>query len=326
MLPHVDFARAQALGRQLSDLARELGPEFEQAWQGFRLEMPNDGGCPPAFGNRDAVDEEWLKQLLAQAAECGLGQFELRHTLLLPQDGPAPETREQYVRDLADSIRWGRWEALGVFQMPVDLPASMSAHRERLMDEHGAAVLRARARYPTVGYQWIRDSVKRLEKALQEISTRAEAVMEYKLARLNPAEMEPDDRIRRAALAVRLGKEVEKWCTAAEEPLAYLHQRAALVWLLWTECHGCGPARPFLEKRLQGIIEQAGEIYTADGADALRLLYEDLRRPPWGGLEGLLGGEPDSPSHSGGGMTGYGRRSAYPRKNPKQPLRNLAAR
>ena len=293
VLRHVDFARAQALGRQLSELAREIGPEFEQAWQGFRLEMPNDGGHPPAFGSRDAVDEEWLKQLLAQAVERGLGQFELRRTSLLPQGGPAPETREQYVRDLADSIRWDCWEALGIFQMPVDLPASMSTHREKLMDERGAAVLRARTRYPTVGHRWIRDSVKQLEKALQEISTQAEAVMEYELARLDPAEMEPDDRIRWAALAVRLGTEVEKWCTAAEEPLAYLYQRAALVWLLWTECRGWGPARPFLEKRLQEIIEQAGEIYTADAADALRLLYDDLHQPPWGGLEGLLGGEAD---------------------------------
>jgi hypothetical protein len=46
---HVDFARAQALGRQLRDLAQELGPEFEQAWEGFHLEVPHDGGHPPTF-------------------------------------------------------------------------------------------------------------------------------------------------------------------------------------------------------------------------------------------------------------------------------------
>ena len=301
VLRHVDFTRAQALHGQLTDLARELGPEFEQAWRGFRLEMPNDGGHPPAFGSRDTVDEEQLEQLLAQAEERDIGQFELRRTSLLPQDGPAPETREQYVLDLADSIRWDNWEALGIFRMPVELPASMAAHRERLMDEHGAAVLRARARFPTVGHRWIRDSVEQLEKALQEVSTRAEAVMEYELGRLDPADVEPNECIPWAALAVRLGTGVEKWYAAAEEPLAYLYQRAALVWLLWTECRGWRPARPFLEKRLQEIIEEAGEVYTADGADALQLLYDDLRRPPWGGLEGLLGGESDSPSHAGEG-------------------------
>ncbi len=302
VLRHVDFARAQALGRQLGDLARELGPEFERAWGGFRLEMPNDGDYPPAFGNRDAaVDEDPLKQLLTQATERGLGQFELRHTSLLPQSGPAPETREQYVRDLADSIRWGRWEALGIFQMPVELPDLMAAHREQLMDERGAAVLRARARFPTVGQRWIRDSVERLEKVLQEVSARTEAVMEYELARLHPADVEPDDYIRWAALAVRLGTEVEKWCTAAEEPLPYLYQRAALVWLLWTECHGRRPARLFLEKQLEKIIEEAGEIYTADGVAALQLLYDDLRRPPWKGLQALLTEEAQGSSSDQGG-------------------------
>ena len=294
VLRHVDFARAQALGRQLGDLARELGPEFERAWQGFRLEMPNDGGYPPAFGNRDDVDEGPLKQHLAQAAERGFGRFELRRTLLLPQGGPAPETREQYVRDLADSICGAAWDELGVFQHPVPQPEAMAVHRQQLVDERGAAVLRARARYPTVGHLWIQDSVKRLEKSLQEVSARADAVMEYDLARLDPSEAKANERIRWAALAARLGKEIEKWWTAAEEPLAYLYQRAALGWLLWTECRGWGPARPFLEKQLGAMVEQAGKIYTADGTEALRLLYDDLRRPPWGVLEGLLAGEADN--------------------------------
>ncbi|MCJ7682870.1 MAG: hypothetical protein MUO68_01100, partial [Desulfobacteraceae bacterium] len=50
VLRHIDFFQAQALGRQLNDLAQELGPEYEQAWEGFCLETPNDGGHPPSFG------------------------------------------------------------------------------------------------------------------------------------------------------------------------------------------------------------------------------------------------------------------------------------
>ncbi|MBT9170934.1 MAG: hypothetical protein DDT18_01290 [Actinobacteria bacterium] len=297
VLRQIDFPRAQALHGQLSNLARELGPECEEVWRGFRLEMANDGGHPPAFGKRAAasrtsgVEEEHLKQLLAQAAERGLGQFELRKTVLLPQDGPAPETREQYVRDLADSIRWATWEELGIFQSPVELPEAMAAHRHQLIDEYTGDVLRARACFPAVGHLWIRDSLKQLEQALEEVNTRAEAVMSYELARLDPAEVGPTERIHWAALAARLGKEVEKWCLAAEESLAYIYQRAALVWLLWTECRGWGPARPFLEKCLQTLIEEAKTIYTADGLAALRLLYDDLRRPPWGELDSLLAEE-----------------------------------
>lgn len=281
VLRQIDFDRAKALYGQLAELACELGPEFEEAWRGFRLEVPSDGGRPPTFGSRDDVDEGRLTQLLAQAGQRGLGRFELRHTLLLPQGGPEPETREQYVHDLADGIRWAAWDELGSSQSLVELPDSMADHRRRLIDEYGAAVLRARARFPAVGHLWVRDSVQQLEKALQEVNTRAEAVMAYELARLDPADMEPNERIRWAALAVRLGKEVEKWCLAAEEPLAYLYQRAALAYLLWDECRGWGLARPFLEKRLQAFIEQAETIYTADGRTALQRLYDDRHRSPW---------------------------------------------
>jgi hypothetical protein len=284
VLRQIDFVRAQELCAQLCDLARQLGPEFEKAWQGFRLETPNEIGYRPlTFGNRAAVDEERLGELLAQAKR-DIGQFELSHTLLLPQDGPAPETREQYVHDLADGICWASWDELGIFRHPVELPEAMAAHRQKLMEEYAGEALRARAHLPTVGHRWIRDSVERLEKALQEVSTRAEAVMAYELARLDPAEVEPNERLRWAILATRLGKEIEKWYAAVEEPLAYIYQRAALAWLLWTECRGFGPARPLLEKRLQALIEQAEAVYTGDGVAALRLIYDELCQPPWEGL------------------------------------------
>lgn len=290
VMRRIDFARARALHGRLSQLAQELGPEFEEAWQGFRLEVPNDGGAPPTFGKRDFAGEETLQKFLDQATERGLGQFELRHTSLLPQGGPAPETREQYVRDLADSIRWSYRGELGITQRPVPLPASMADHRQRLMDEHVAPTLRARAKYPTAGHRWVRDSVKQLEKALQEVNVRSKSVIGYELTRLEPAGVEPDERLRWAALSVRLGQEVEKWCRPAEESLAYIYQRAALIWLLWSECNGWGPARSFLEKRLQALIEAAETTYTADGVEALRLLDEEMHRRPWDNLGGLLAG------------------------------------
>lgn len=288
VMRQIDFARARALHGQLSRLAQELGPEFEAAWQGFRLEVPNDGGSPPTFGKRDFAGEETLQQFLDQATEQSLGRFELRETMLLPQGGPAPETREQYVRDLADNIRWSSWEELGVFRSPVPLPATMADHRQRLMDEHVAPTLRARANYPTLGHRWVRDSVKQLEKALQEVNTRSESVISYELTRLEPAEVELREQVRWAVLSVRLGKEVEKWCRPAEESLAYIYQRAALIWLLWTECHGWGPARSYLEGRLGALIEEAETTYTADGVDALQLLDEEMHRRPWDNLGGLL--------------------------------------
>ena len=253
-LRHVDFYRALTLKQQLSDLALECGPEFQQAWQGFGLEVPNDGGWPPSFGNRETLGEETergdvLRDLLTRAEARGLGAFKLRMTTLLPQDGPAPETREQYIRDLADGIRSAEWEELGLFRFPVELPASIALHRQRLVEELGGAVLHARAHHPQVGHRWVEDSLARLRKVLEEINTRSEAVMAYELDRLDPADVQAVDRIHWAAVAVRLGHGVEKWFQAAVEPLAYLYQKAALISLLWTECRGFGRARPFLEER-----------------------------------------------------------------------------
>ncbi|MBM3128512.1 MAG: hypothetical protein FJ009_07785 [Chloroflexi bacterium] len=280
ILRQVNFARAEKLQYELRDLARELGTEFEQAWRGFRIEVPNDSGRPLSFGNREMVDEARVQQLLTHAAERGIGKFEMRDTLLLPQDGPAPETRGQYVRDLADSIRYEYLDDLHLLSRPTDLPDAMAAHRQNLMDEHVADVLRARARDANVGHRWIQTSVGQLQKALEEVDTRAEAVMLYELTRLNPAEVEPEERTRWAMLAARLGKEVEKWLDAAEEPLTFLYQRFALACLAWNECQGMGPARPILEKRLRALIEQAKEIYTADAVDALKLAFKDLHQSP----------------------------------------------
>jgi hypothetical protein len=283
VLRNLDFDRARALQSQLGHLASELGPEIEAAWHGFRLEQPNDGGWPPSFGNREGMkqDEKPLKALLHGAAERNLGSFELRWTMLLPQGGPNPETRDQYISDLADGIRYDGWEALGISRMPTDLPDAMVAHRERLMDEHASGALRGRARFPDVGHRWVRDSIEQLRKVLEEVDTRAEAVMEYELRRLGPSEIEPAERVRWAALAVRLGFEFEKWCAAAEEPLAYLHQRAALLWHLWNACHGWGRARPFLEGRFKAVIEQAGAVYTPDGVAALQHVYDELYQDRW---------------------------------------------
>ncbi len=141
ILRQVDFARAQQLQRELSHLAHELGTEVEQAWHGFRIEVPNDSERPLSFGKREMGDEALLQQLITCAAERGIGTFEMRDTLLLPQDGPAPETREQYVHDLADSIRYEYVDD----SRPTDLPDAMARHHQQLMDEHLAGVLRARA-------------------------------------------------------------------------------------------------------------------------------------------------------------------------------------
>lgn len=283
VLRHIDFDQMQKLKQQLSALAQELGPEIAQAWQGFRLETPNDGGLPPSFGKRDAWEAEIvpLQHLAEQAAVRGLGQWEVGRTMLLPQDGPNPETREQYIRDLADAINQLFWDEWGPFQQPVPLPETMATHRQQLMDEHAGEMLHAQARRPTVGILWINEVRRRLESVLEAVNTRAEAVMRYELQRLTPADFDLGERLRWAALAVRLGHEIEKWYVPVEAELPYVCQRAVLVEIMWHACDGHGRARPFLDARLQALITEAETIYTADGVTALRQLYDDLHTPPF---------------------------------------------
>jgi len=287
ILRQVDFARAQQLQRELTDLAHELGTEVEQAWYGFRIEVPNDSGRPLSFGNREMVGKNHVRQLIEHAAERGIGKFEMRDTLLLPQDGPAPETREQYIRDLADSIRYDYLDDLHLLARPTDLPDAMATHRQQLMNEYIVDVLRARAHDKDVGHRWVNPSVERLRKALEEVDTRTEAVMLYELTRLNPNQVDVEEQTRWAMLAVRLGKEIDKWLAAAEEPLTFVYQRFALASVAWDECQGMGPARPILEKRLRALIEQAKVIYTADAVDALELAFKDLHHLPLDHLRDL---------------------------------------
>jgi len=278
---HITFERAQEIGKSLAELAHELGPEFEKVWQGFGLEVPNDGGYPLSFGKREEVDKKSLKALLDQADQRGIGKFRMRGTMLLNQDGPPPETREQYVRELRDSISSVSWEEPEFFSGSDKLPASMADYRQKIISEYAGDVLRNRAKFPDTGHRWIEDSVSRIRDMLEEVNTRTEGVMEYELERLNPAELESSERIRWAALAARLGKNVEKWLQACDESLSYLYQKAAFVWKLWTECQGRGPARSLLDSRMKHIIEQAEGAYTAEGVDALRMVHEDMLDIPW---------------------------------------------
>jgi hypothetical protein len=163
----------------------------------------------------------------------------------------------------------------------------MAAHRQQLMNEYVADVLRARAHDEEVGHRWVNVSVERLRKALEEVDTRAEAVMLYELRRLKPAEIKAEERTRWAMLAGRLGKEIDKWLDAAEESLTFLYQRFALASLAWEECQGMGPARPILEQRLRAVIERAKEIYTTDAVDALKLAFKDLHHSPLDRLRDL---------------------------------------
>ena len=281
VLREIDFDRAQALKRQLLEIARELGEGTEKTWAGFQLEVANDSGRPLSFGNRDAVDQKSLKRLLAAADERGIGRFRVRRTQLLPQDGPMAETRVQYVRDLSNGMElWTPGEDLNelrIIRFPVELPAAIAGYRARIV-ECAVNVLRDRAAFPAAGERWISESVKRIEQALRDVDTRAEAVMDYELTRLDPVGMEAQERLRWLALAVRLGKAIEKWYGPAEDALSYLYQKAALARLMWNECSGMGPARPFLEGRLEYCIDRAAGVYTRDGVDALRLLLDDLRR------------------------------------------------
>lgn len=288
VLRHVDFQRAIRFRDQLSALAQELGSDVERIWRGFRLETPNEVGCRPlAFSSRETLDRQPMERLTSAASQRDIGSFEVGGSLLLNQSGPPPETREQYVRDLASGIR-GSDMALGVFSRPVPLPQRMADHREHLVEAYVLPRLQARARRPALGRKWIRDTDERLKSALEEVNTRAEAVMAYELGRLDPKDQKPGERVRWTALAVRLGSDAERWYAATADALPHLYQRAALAWLLWSDARGPTPARSFLEERLASYVEQAESVYTVDGVEALSLLYQETQKPPWSGLGDLF--------------------------------------
>ncbi len=297
VLRNVDFEWAQALQAQLAELARELGQDFEEVWSGFHLEVAGDGhDFPPSFGNRNTVDEKKLQELVTQAEEKGIGRFKTRLSLLLPHGGPTPETRDQFIHDLADAIRLSLWHEVQYPLHRLTFPESMEKHRLQLLEEHVGPALRSSAQEPVLGYTWVQESMECVRKAIEEVDTRAQAVMEYELSRLDPDQVEFEEKAHWAVLACCAGKEVEKWYTASANQLPYFYQRAALIAELWTSCRGVGPARQFLQKRFQELIEESASVYTDDGRQALTRVLDGLRRRPWDQWSGLVGEKEDDDS------------------------------
>ena len=169
----------------------------------------------------------------------------------------------------------------------------MEKHRRQLLEEQAYPALRSSAQDPALGYKWVQESIERLRKSFEEVDTRAQAVMEYELSRLDPAQVELEEKVHWAVLACCVGKEVEKWYTACAKQLHYLYQRVALIAELWTSCRGAGPARPFLQERFKELIEESASAYTDDSRQALKRVYDELNRSPWDRWSGLLGEKGD---------------------------------
>ncbi|MBI4596492.1 MAG: hypothetical protein HY730_08980 [Candidatus Tectomicrobia bacterium] len=298
VLKNVDFEVARGLQSQFAELAHELGREFEELWRGFHLEVTNDGNdFPPSFGNRDTVDEEKVKVLVARAQEKGIGRFSIRDTLLLPQGGPTPETRDQFIHDLADAIRYSSWYEIQCDRRPLTFPESMERNRQQIMEEYVYPDLRRRAQEPMVGYKWVQESIERLRKSLEEADTRSQAVMEYELSRIDPAQVELEDKVHWAVLACSLGREVEKWFTACAKELPHIYQRAALIAELWGSFRSVGRARPFLQERFKELIEESAALYTDDARQAMRQVYDELCQSPWDRRSGLLDKKEEGPEN-----------------------------
>lgn len=121
ILRKVDFKKAQELKQQLSDLSKKLGPEYEKLWNGFHLELSNDGcSSPPSFGKRERISKKKLQEFIYQAKREEIGSFDIYSTLLLPQKGPNPETREQYIKDLEESISYSTNYMVQLDRRPLD--------------------------------------------------------------------------------------------------------------------------------------------------------------------------------------------------------------
>lgn len=149
VLRHIDFEAAGKLKDALSRLAHEMGEEVAEAWKPMRIETSNDGGSRPvAFGTREDVDPVALQQLAAHARETDVGVFSVGHTCLMNESGPNPETREQYVQDLAAAMDFRDAEELAVIDYPAASPAPMARARQEIVDEGPGEILRRAALNP----------------------------------------------------------------------------------------------------------------------------------------------------------------------------------
>lgn len=288
ILRRVDFKKAQEIQEKLLHLSQKLGPDYEDLWRGFRMEVSNDlCASPPSFGKRERAPKKKLNELLLQAKREEIGSFKVYSTLLLSQGGPTPETREQYIEDLANSISFSSHYMCPINNNHLGFPKKIAAYRLRLLKEHLDCVLKQAATSTSTGPKWLKDSKDKIDTSLTEINTKAHAIMEYELFQLDPDKLDLQERIQWASLSCSIGKDYKKWCRAALKEIDYLYQRAALLLHLCSICENMGRAADFLREKFQEIIEESKSIYTEDGSQALEILYKKCENP-WNKMRNLL--------------------------------------
>ncbi len=322
-LRHIGWEDVLRLRDKLAELADEMGADYARLWHDFRIEQPNDSAWStrlPAFSNRVDTSreaEQRTEELASEAAKRGLGRFAVGATMLMDEGVIHPETREQYIEELAMAVerrfasaplraeepasvrvvdlpeRGEGGTTLGyepTFRLlchPIPLPKRIRDHRMELVRELAGGTLEARARESRVGRAWVESTLKNLQKPVEEIASRIEAVIDYELARVRPEELPLEEALRWLALAVRSWRDIDRFYAPVETSMRHPSEKACLAHLLAMENEGDGRVEQFMCRKLEAAIAEAESVYTSDGVAALRKVLADTRKvdgEPCGGV------------------------------------------
>lgn len=282
-LRNLSWEQIEKLRQELVRLARQISAECGRALEAFHIETPGEVGASlPSLVTLENVDKACVEQVLEKAKEEFGWKFKLYMSWLLE----GKYSRRDYVDDIRSEIMHGDYGD------PV-LPTELREHRRRLLEKKIPPVFKGLGvDHYLVGYRWVEEETKQVEKIFTEIDNEVQAVGRYLLETITPSEKD--------------GEELFHWCVfasqtchdrfyqfygALEEKVPYLHQKIHYCWELYRtgRCF-----RDWLVGKMREYVSEARSIYIPEAIEALEGILKDMQDE----FSGLFGG--DSGDKTGG--------------------------
>ncbi|MDN5348446.1 MAG: hypothetical protein PWP65_2011 [Clostridia bacterium] len=265
-LRNLSWEQIEKLRQELVRLARQTSAECGRALEAFHIETPGEVGASiPSLATLENVDKACVEQVLERAREQFGWKFKLYMSCLLE----GKYSRQDYVDNIKDAIMYGDYGD------PV-LPAELREHRRRLLEKEIPSAFKGlTVDHYLVGYRWVEEETKQVEKILKEIDSEVQAVGRYLLETITPPEKNQEELFYWCVFASQTGNDrFYQFYGALEEKVPYLHQKIHYCWqLYWTgRCF-----KNWLVEKMKEYINEARSIYIPEAIEALKGTLKEMR-------------------------------------------------
>lgn len=265
-LRNLSWEQIEKLRQELVRLARRTSAECGRTLEAFHIETPGEVGASlPSLATLENVDKACVEQVLERAKEQFGWKFKLSMSWLLE----GKYSWRDYVDDIRDEIMHGDYGD------PV-LPAELREHRQRLLEKEIPSTFKGlTVDYYLVGYRWVEEETKQVEKILKDIDSEVQAVGRYLLETITPPEKNQEELFYWCVFASQTGSDkFYRFYAALEEKTPYLHQKIHYCWQLYRtgRCF-----KNWLVGKMKEYVKEARSIYIPEAIEALEAILKEMR-------------------------------------------------